>query len=110
MALRAAGAEVVVSPGQRVDLHQAMAYLKDAGIDRVLLEGGGTLNAAMLAEGLIDEIQLYIAPLIFGGAGAPTLADGPGIPLQEAPRLNRESVELLPDGGILVKYLVGKNN
>jgi 2,5-diamino-6-(ribosylamino)-4(3H)-pyrimidinone 5'-phosphate reductase len=109
-ALRAAGAEVIVSPGQRVDLHQAMAYLKDAGISRVLLEGGGTLNAAMLAEGLIDEIQLYIAPLIFGGAGAPTLADGPGISSQKAPRLTRESVEMLPDGGILVRYLVDKNN
>lgn len=77
-ALRALGAEVVVTPEQ-VDLSASMAYLRNAGIERLLLEGGGTLNAAMLAEGLIDEIRVYIAPLIFGGTGAPTLMDGPGL-------------------------------
>lgn len=107
-ALRVQGVEVVVSAGQRVDLYQAMAYLGDAGIVRVLLEGGGTLNAAMLADGLVDEIQLYIAPVIFGGANAPTLADGLGMSPLDGPRLTRESIELLPDGGILVKYLVAK--
>lgn len=104
-ALRALGAEVVVTPEQ-VDLTASMAYLRNAGIERLLLEGGGTLNAAMLAEGLIDEIRVYIAPLIFGGAGAPTLMDGPGLTRAMAVELGLQNVELMPDGGILATYLV----
>jgi 2,5-diamino-6-(ribosylamino)-4(3H)-pyrimidinone 5'-phosphate reductase len=83
-----------------------MAYLKSAGIERLLLEGGGTLNAAMLAEGLVDEIRMYIAPLIFGGAGAPTLVDGPGFTRETAVDLRLQNVEFMPEGGILATYLV----
>ena len=104
-ALRALGAEVVVTPDQ-VDLTASMAYLKNAGIERLLLEGGGILNAAMLAEDLIDEIRVYIAPLIFGGTGAPTLFDGPGLTRPMAVELGLQNVELMPDGGILATYLV----
>jgi len=104
-ALRARGAEVILSPAQ-VDLTASMAYLRDAGIERLLLEGGGTLNAAMLADGLIDEIRVYIAPLIFTGASAPTLMDGPGLSREQAAVLALQNIETMPDGGILVTYLV----
>lgn len=104
--LRNLGVDVVVAGESQVDLAEAMAHLKDNGIDRLLLEGGGTLNAAMLAAGLVDEIRLYIAPLIFGGERAPTLADGPGLSRDLAVGLERKNVELIDDGGILVTYLV----
>lgn len=106
-ALREQGAEVVVHAGRRVDLTTAMAYLKTAGLDKVLLEGGGTLNAAMFEAGLIDEVRLYIAPLIFGGASAPTLADGPGLPQEQAAALQLKELTKLPDGGILAVYHTG---
>ena len=38
---------------------------------RLMVEGGGTLNAALLELGLVDEIYLYVAPLIFGGDPLP---------------------------------------
>jgi 2,5-diamino-6-(ribosylamino)-4(3H)-pyrimidinone 5'-phosphate reductase len=104
--LRALGADVVVSGEDRVDLEAAMAYLKDVGIQRILLEGGATLNAAMLAARWVAEIRIYIAPLVFGGAAAPTLVDGAGFLRDAAIELERQSVELLPDGGVLMNYLV----
>jgi 2,5-diamino-6-(ribosylamino)-4(3H)-pyrimidinone 5'-phosphate reductase len=104
--LRRQGVDVIVGDLEQVDLIQAMGYLKDKGIDSLLLEGGGTLNAAMLSAGLVDEIQLYLAPLVFGGEEAPTLADGPGLAREEALLLELKNVERMDDGGILLTYLV----
>lgn len=105
-ALRVAGADVHLTGETRVNLVQAMRKLKSDGINRVLLEGGGTLNAAMFAKGLVNEVRLYLAPIIFGGSTAPTLADGPGLSIDQAGHLNLQNIETLPDGGILITYLV----
>ncbi len=53
----------------KVDLDQLMNRLAENHIDTVLLEGGSTLNQAMLKAGLVSHIQAYIAPKIFGGHG-----------------------------------------
>ena len=81
-----------------------MDVLEEFGIENLMVEGGGAIIAALLAEDLVDEIRAYIAPLIFGGATAPTLADGMGFP--EAIILDLISVEQVEDGGILAKYEV----
>lgn len=104
--LQARGAQVYVESSRRVDLVQAMRRLKSAGIDRILLEGGGTLNATMFELGLIDEVRLYLAPMIFGGAGSPTLADGIGFPREHAVQLQLQKTETFPDGGLLLTYRV----
>jgi riboflavin biosynthesis pyrimidine reductase len=39
----------------------------------VACEGGATLFRALLARGLVDQLNLTIAPFLFGGANAPTL-------------------------------------
>lgn len=108
--LRRSGASVFVSDTQQVDLLQAMRQLKTEGIETVLLEGGGTLNAAMFAAGLIDEIRLYLAPLIFGGVDAPTLADGSGLTRQAAVQLELKNAETLPNGGLLLHYFIAANH
>jgi 2,5-diamino-6-(ribosylamino)-4(3H)-pyrimidinone 5'-phosphate reductase len=100
------GAVVYVLGERRVDLAEALRRLKGLGVERLMVEGGGTLNAALLRLGLVNEIHLYIAPLIFTGATAPTLADGPGLPRSEAIRLRLRSCEQLSDGGIVVQYEV----
>lgn len=106
MRLRQTSAEVFVLGETRVDLIAALRFLKESGVGKLLVEGGGTMNAELLRLGLVDEVYLYIAPLIFGGATAPTLADGPGLPREAAIRLNLRSVERLDDGGILIYYLI----
>jgi len=102
--LREMGAVVFVLGKKRVDLRTAMDVLEEFGIENLMVEGGGAIIAALLAEDLVDEIRAYIAPLIFGGATAPTLADGMGFP--EAIILDLISVEQVEDGGILAKYEV----
>lgn len=107
--LRQAGADVHVLGETRVDLPAALRRLQESGVQRLLVEGGGTLNAELLRLGLVDEIRLYLAPLIFGGATAPTLADGPGLPRDAAIGLERRAVEALDDGGILIAYRIPRS-
>ncbi|MBN8249897.1 MAG: dihydrofolate reductase family protein, partial [Verrucomicrobia bacterium] len=60
----------------------------ERGVRRLLVEGGGELNAALFEAGLVDEVHLTLCPLLVGGRTAPTLADGEGIPhLADAARL-----------------------
>ncbi len=53
----------------KLDLQGLLKRLGKARIDSLLLEGGGTLNGAMLEAGLVDRIQAYIAPKLIGGNG-----------------------------------------
>ena len=57
--------------GPRVDLTLAMQELGKRRITSVLLEGGGTLNGAMLQARLINKMICFIAPKIIGGYDAP---------------------------------------
>jgi 2,5-diamino-6-(ribosylamino)-4(3H)-pyrimidinone 5'-phosphate reductase len=101
------GAKVQALGQERVDLEAAFQSLYQAGINSVLVEGGGTLIAELFRLKLVDELTIYIAPMIFGGHSAPTLADGNGFPMEQAPRLILESVEIIDElGGILVHYFV----
>jgi 5-amino-6-(5-phosphoribosylamino)uracil reductase len=47
-------------------------------VKRLLCEGGGELNDAIIRRGFIDELHLTVCPLVFGGRAAPTIADGVG--------------------------------
>jgi 2,5-diamino-6-(ribosylamino)-4(3H)-pyrimidinone 5'-phosphate reductase len=102
--LRQLGVEVWVAEGPRVDLAEALRRLHQAGVKRLLVEGGGVLNEALLRLGLVDEVSVYIAPLIFGGAGAPTLASGPGLKRAQALALQLTALERHDDGGIVLHY------
>jgi diaminohydroxyphosphoribosylaminopyrimidine deaminase / 5-amino-6-(5-phosphoribosylamino)uracil reductase len=68
--LESAGAQVVTRPadGDRLDLRQVMAYLASQEINEVLLETGAVLAGAMMAEGLIDELVIYLAPHLMGNS------------------------------------------
>nr|WP_048060558.1 2,5-diamino-6-(ribosylamino)-4(3H)-pyrimidinone 5'-phosphate reductase [Methanothermus fervidus] len=71
-------AKVLVLGKERVDLVALMEKLKDMGINKLMLEGGSTLNFSMLSKGLVDEVRVCVAPMIVGGKDAKTLVDGPG--------------------------------
>jgi diaminohydroxyphosphoribosylaminopyrimidine deaminase/5-amino-6-(5-phosphoribosylamino)uracil reductase len=61
------GARVLLcGDGPQVDLHEAMHQLAALDVSSILLEGGGTLNGAMLAAKLIDKAYLFVSPKIIG--------------------------------------------
>ncbi len=63
----------------RVNLKDLMKKLGEIKIDGVLLEGGGTLNMSALEAGIVNHIQAYIAPKIFGGSGCFNPVKGTGV-------------------------------
>lgn len=103
------GLNVLECGNGRVDLGAAMELLYREGIRKVLVEGGATLNFELLKLGLVDELQVYIAPLIFGGVDAPTLAGGLGLERSNAIALERLEAELQDDGGVVVRYRVTRS-
>ncbi len=102
--LRARDVEVFVHKTQRVDLPKALRALKESGIDRLMVEGGATLNFELLRLGLVDELTIYLAPLVFGGESAPTLAAGQGLVRSAAIPLKLADVEVWEDGELLLAY------
>jgi 2,5-diamino-6-(ribosylamino)-4(3H)-pyrimidinone 5'-phosphate reductase len=70
--------EVLIVGENTVDLIKLLWRLKERGIERLMVEGGGTLNFSLLKLGLVDEICTYIGNMVIGGVTAPTLADGEG--------------------------------
>ena len=72
-----AGSELELHSGPLGDILQTLAA---EGVQTLLLEGGSTLAAAFLREGLIDKLLLFVAPKLVGGDDAPSLFAGPGAP------------------------------
>jgi len=67
-ALRGHGAEVTLLPGAhgKVDLRAMVADLAQRGINELHVEAGHKLNASLLREDLVDELLVYLAPLMLG--------------------------------------------
>ncbi|HYF25932.1 MAG TPA: bifunctional diaminohydroxyphosphoribosylaminopyrimidine deaminase/5-amino-6-(5-phosphoribosylamino)uracil reductase RibD [Baekduia sp.] len=80
-ALESAGADVVVATGEHepARVRSALDQLGEAGISSVLLEGGPHLAGAFLDAGEIDEIRLFLAPVLLGGAAARDPLEGEGV-------------------------------
>ncbi len=102
--LTARHVDVYVDDAEQVNLERALATLKDLGVERLMVEGGATLNFELIRRGLVDEVLAYVAPMIFGGESAPTLAAGSGLKRSEAIPLELNEVEKWDDGGVLLKY------
>lgn len=73
-------ADVVVTGQDVWDPVAALGALRERGHEIVLCEGGGQLNAELLAAGLLDELCLTVSPTI-GGDPSRIVADSPRIPL-----------------------------
>jgi len=97
--LKELGAIVGICGDEELDFTCALRWLrKEWNVTRLLCEGGGAINGALLSADLVDEIYLTLCPIILGGRDAPTMADGNGVEkLEEATRLKVKSMERAGD-------------
>lgn len=91
-----------VSPGKVVE------FLAEKGIERILLEGGGSIHWSFIEAGLVDAIHVTLTPWLAGGSSAPTLLDGKGFPAGGFIRLALENVRCEGDE-IFLRYGVKTN-
>jgi len=75
-ALEKKGARIIVSgKGRFVDLPPMMEELSQAySIEKLMVEGGGTVHRSMIAQNLYDELHLIVCPFVIGGSGSITPA------------------------------------
>jgi 5-amino-6-(5-phosphoribosylamino)uracil reductase len=102
---RLSGAAIVVAAPAgaaegRVDLHWLLADLAARNIARLMIEGGATVLAQVLAAGLADEFQLAVAPVFIADARAPRLLEGGGADVVSR-RMRLESVSQAGDMAVL---------
>jgi riboflavin biosynthesis pyrimidine reductase len=106
--LQEAGVSYLFCGKDHVDLKVALDKIRRVlGIRRLMLEGGGTFNGAMLRAGLIDEISQVVVPVADGGRGIQTIFDIPGDPPRKAAAaLRLRSYRRLPGGVSWLRYRV----
>lgn len=98
------GIDVVRCGNGKVDLKKLMGILSKRGIKKLLVEGGETVIWEFLKARLVDEVMVYIAPIIIGGTASPTMAGGEGAKsMGEIVPLKLIEMERLGEG-ILLKY------
>jgi 2,5-diamino-6-(ribosylamino)-4(3H)-pyrimidinone 5'-phosphate reductase len=99
-------ATVVVSGENEVDLTLLLGELSAMGVQKLMVEGGGTLIASLFSANLVDEIYTFVGNIIIGGRDAPTPADGSGF-LKDTEFTWLMLHEFIPTGdGILLHWKV----
>ena len=80
-AIESLGAKVIMVKEKdgHLDLNDLMITLGKLKINSLILEGGGNLNFSALSAGIVNKVQCYIAPKLFGGKDAKTPVEGKGV-------------------------------
>jgi diaminohydroxyphosphoribosylaminopyrimidine deaminase/5-amino-6-(5-phosphoribosylamino)uracil reductase len=80
-ALEAAGADIIVATGENepARVRSALDQLGADGVGSLLLEGGPHLAGAFLDAGEVDEMRLFLAPMVLGGRTARDPLEGEGV-------------------------------
>jgi diaminohydroxyphosphoribosylaminopyrimidine deaminase / 5-amino-6-(5-phosphoribosylamino)uracil reductase len=107
-ALEVAGADVIVATGENepARVRSALDQLGAAGISSILLEGGPKLAGAFLDAGEVDEIRLFLAPIVVGGSNARDPLEGEGVErIAEATRARALDVERIAEDLLITARL-----
>lgn len=87
-----------------INLEEMLDIIFNRGIKKLLVEGGSTVIWNFLKQKLVDDLYVFIGPMIIGGRYTPSMADGEGIN-SENDVINLEIAEVSKlDNGILVHY------
>jgi 5-amino-6-(5-phosphoribosylamino)uracil reductase len=93
----------VVDGGDPVDVHRVSTDLAARGVRRLMVEGGGTMHTQFLTAGLVDELQLVVAPFFVGDSRAPRFVGDGAFPW--GPKNRAALVEVRQIGDVvLLRY------
>lgn len=81
--------------GARVDLEALLDHAASAGVETLLVEGGGTLAAGLLRNGLVNQIEWFRAPIMIGSEGLPAIGPLCLGELEDAPKFKLVATERL---------------
>lgn len=100
----AGGAETIPIDG-RADLARVFGELYARGIRSVIVEGGSVVHSEVIRQGLWQKMVLFVAPMLIGGADAPSIFAGEAVSkLTEAHRFRFDRVELVGRDLMIVAY------
>jgi riboflavin biosynthesis pyrimidine reductase len=98
-ALRRAGALLVEVPGS--GLRAALECLPALDVHSIEIEGGAAIHAAAWEEGVVDAVQLYVAPVWLGPEGVPLFCGrGPDLMMLEDRRVEILGPDVLIEGDV----------
>ena len=105
--LRELGVGYFVVGDTKVDLREALIRIREEfGAERVILDSGGTMNASLLRQGLVDMLDVVMLPGLVGGAGTPSIMDGPQMAEHDLP-IRLQLLDCRVDvGAIRIRYRV----
>jgi len=93
----------VVDAGDNVEMRTLTTDLAARGVDRLMVEGGGTVHTQFLTEDIVDELQLTVAPIFIGDSEAPRFVRDGTFPWNPARRAELVEVQKLGDV-VLLRY------
>ncbi len=109
-ALRKMGVETIRCGKNKVNLSEMLRILHKKGIRTILVEGGAELRWGFFKERLVDELFVWVVPVVWGGKNAPTLVDGEGFTsLDKVVQLKLKHMEIVEDV-LILKFNVVKQN
>jgi riboflavin-specific deaminase-like protein len=94
----------VASAGKEVTIPSMLEDLEARGLGKLMVEGGGNIHTQFLAAGVVDEVQLAVAPFFLGDARAPRFVNPGLFPDGPGQRMTLASVEAVGDMAVL-RYL-----
>ena len=93
----------VVDAGEAVEMGTISSDLAARGVERLMVEGGGTVHTQFLTEDLVDELQLTVAPLFVGDSQAPRFVRDGSFPWNPGRRATLADVRRIGDV-VLLRY------
>ncbi len=93
-----------------IDFADLMEKLSNYGVDKLTIQCGGTLNSILIRAGLLDRVQLVVAPTLIGGKNTSTIMDGESLhnvdELSKIKSLELVKAEPLKNSYLLLEYKV----
>ena len=104
-AFKEKGAEVVVAGKEKVDFVELLKKLKQMGIEKLMVEGGSSVNWELIKNDLVDEIRLIHLPVVVGGDDVPSLTSGEGFKTLDAVKRFRIKRVFQCGNQVITEYL-----